>query len=395
MEYDVVVVGGGPAGLAAAIRLRQLAAERGKEVSVCLLEKGLRDRRAYPLRRGHGSARDGRALPRLESARRPAEYAVTEDRFMFLTQTGALRTPGWMLPACFQNHGNYVISLANVARWLGQQAEALGVEIFPGFAAAEVLYNGDGSVKGVATGDMGIGRDGKKTDAYQEGMELHAKYTFFAEGCAANLGKAARGEIRAEERRRPAGLRPRREGALGNRAGQAQGRARRAYRRLAPRARHLRRLVPVPPRKQPGRRRVRRRAGLYQSLPRPLRGIPALQDPSGDPRVLRRRQAHCLRRARDHRGRPPVAAEGDFPRRRAHRRRRGLPERVAHQGQPLRDQVRHDGRRCGFRRSAGRPLEGRARGLPGSVPPVVALRRALPRAQFQAVDVQGPLQPAR
>ena len=108
---------------------------------------------------------------------------------MFLTETGATKTPNWMLPGCFQNHGNYIISLANVTRWLGQQAEALGVEIFPGFAAAEVLYHEDGSVKGVATGDMGVGRDGKQTDAYQQGMELHARYTFFAEGCRGNLGK--------------------------------------------------------------------------------------------------------------------------------------------------------------------------------------------------------------
>jgi electron-transferring-flavoprotein dehydrogenase len=119
----------------------------------------------------------------------PLTTAVSEDRFMFLTETGATRTPNWMLPGCFQNHGNYVISLGNVTRWLGQQAEALGVEIFPGFAAAEVLYNADGSVKGVATGDMGVGRDGKQTDAYQQGMELHARYTFFAEGCRGNLGK--------------------------------------------------------------------------------------------------------------------------------------------------------------------------------------------------------------
>ena len=189
MEFDVLVVGGGPAGLGAAIRLKQMAAEAGQDVSVCLIEKGA-EIGAHIL---SGAVMDPRALnelmPDWQEKNAPLNAPVTEDRVLMLTETGAHQFPGWTVPACLHNEGNYVISLGNLCRWLAVQAEALGVEIYPGFAGAEVLYREDGAVRGVATGDMGVLKSGEPGPAYQPGMELLARYTLFAEGCRGHLGK--------------------------------------------------------------------------------------------------------------------------------------------------------------------------------------------------------------
>ncbi|MDR2689542.1 MAG: electron transfer flavoprotein-ubiquinone oxidoreductase [Azoarcus sp.] len=199
MEFDVLIIGGGPAGLAAAIKLKQLATERNQDIAVCLIDKGA-ELGAHIL---SGAVIDPRALnellPDWKERGAPLKTAATEDKVMYLTETKGYVLPRLALPDNFDNHGNYIVRVGNVAKWMGEQAEALGVEIYPGFAGADLLYDENGAVKGVVTGDMGVTRDGTPGPNFQPGMELHAKYTLFAEGCRGHLAKRLEAKYQLRE----------------------------------------------------------------------------------------------------------------------------------------------------------------------------------------------------
>ncbi len=383
MEFDVVIVGAGPAGLAAAIRLKQLS----PDVAVVVVEKGS-EVGAHIL---SGAVIDpiglDRLLPDWRGEDTPIKTKVTSDRFYLLGQSGALRLPNFLMPPLMNNHGNYVVSLGNVCRWLATKAEALGVEIYPGFAAAEVLYDANGAVAGVATGDMGIGKDGQPKDSFTRGMELRAKYTLFAEGARGSLTKPLLGRFGLDAGREP----------------QKYGIGLKELWQVAPDKFHpglVQHTFGWPLDNSTGGGSflyhfddnlvaVGFVVHLNYSNPylapfeefQRFKTHPLVRDTFEGGKRL------SLRRARDYRRRLPIGAEACVSGRGADRLRGRFRQRPAHQGQPQRHAVRHAGRRARRAGAVGRARQRRTCGLRGGLARLRYRARPLEGAQRQAALV--------
>ena len=289
MDFDVIVVGGGPCGLAASIRLAQLGQAGGRDLNICLLEKGA-EIGAHIV---SGAVLESRALDELlpgwrEQGAPPATPVSSDDFHFLLSPQRSLKLPGLFIPHPMRNHGNYIVSLGALCRWLGEQAENLGVNVFPGYPASEVLYE-NGRVAGVATGEMGRARDGVEKSAFEAGMELRAPYTIFAEGCRGSLGKELMERFELRRGQRSAALRYRDQGNLEGAGAAPPAGGGGAYAGLAAFANHRGRRVSLPRARRPDLSGLHRGAELQQSPPGPVRGIPALEASSAHPRSDRGR----------------------------------------------------------------------------------------------------------